>query len=158
MRAGLGYDAHRLVAGRPLVLGGVSIPHAFGLEGFSDADVVAHALIDAILGAAALGDCGTHFPAGNPEFAGARSTDLLTRAVAMLDGHGFAVVNADCTIVAERPALAEHIEAMRAALASAARIDVSRISVKAKRPEGLGFAGDGSGIEAFAIATIEAKP
>jgi len=157
VRAGLGYDAHRLVAGRPLVLGGVRIPHDFGLEGFSDADVVTHALIDALLGAAALGDCGTHFPAGNPEFAGARSADLLTRAVAMLDERGFAVVNADCTIVAEQPALAGHIATMRAALAAAAKIDVGRISVKAKRPEGLGFAGDGRGIEAFAIATIEAK-
>src|SRR5579864_2405847 len=105
MRVGLGYDAHPLVAGRPLILAGVEIPYGRGLDGFSDADVATHAVIDALLGAAALGDCGTHFPSGDARFAGARSLDLLRQAVALIGADGLEVGNADCTIVAERPRL-----------------------------------------------------
>jgi 2-C-methyl-D-erythritol 2,4-cyclodiphosphate synthase len=155
MRVGFGYDAHRLVAGRPLVLAGVTVPFGRGLEGFSDADVAAHAVIDALLGAASMGDCGSRFPAGDPQYSGARSTELLRNTVGHLVRAGYAVGNVDCTIVAEQPALQPHVEHMRAALCAVLGVDVSRISVKAKRPEGLGFAGDGSGIEAYAVALIE---
>lgn len=155
MRVGMGYDAHRLVAGRELVLAGVRVPFDRGLDGFSDADVAAHAVIDALLGAAALGDCGTHFPAGDPRFAGARSVELLREAVALVGAAGLTVGNVDCTIVAERPALAPHIAAMRGTLAQAMGVDTARVSVKAKRPEGLGFAGSGDGIEAYAVALVE---
>jgi len=155
MRAGLGYDAHPLIAERPLVLAGVEIPFGRGLEGFSDADVAAHAIIDAILGAASLGDCGTHFPSGDPKYAGARSVDLLTRAVGFVTEAGFAVGNIDCTIVAERPSLAPYVARMRDELAKAIGIETHRVSVKAKRTEGLGFTGSGDGIEAYAIALLE---
>jgi|GEM_PF-513973 len=119
MRIGFGFDAHRLVPGRPLILAGCRIPFDRGLEGYSDADVAAHAVIDALLGAAALGDCGSMFPAGNPEFAGADSVGLLRRAVKRLTDAGHAVGNVDCTIVAEQPALAPHVEKMRQTLADA---------------------------------------
>ena len=158
MRVGLGYDAHPLVAARKLVLAGVEIPSDRGLDGFSDADVAAHAVSDALLGAAALGDCGTHFPAGDARYAGARSVDLLRQAVALLDDAGFSVGNVDCTIVAERPPLAPHIGAMRSSLAAALGVDPSRVSVKAKRTEGLGFTGSGDGIEAYAVALVEERP
>ncbi|HET9343889.1 MAG TPA: 2-C-methyl-D-erythritol 2,4-cyclodiphosphate synthase [Candidatus Eremiobacteraceae bacterium] len=157
MRAGLGYDAHPLVADRPLILAGVEISFGRGLEGFSDADVVAHAVIDAILGAAALGDCGTHFPSGDAKFAGARSVELLHQAVGFVSDAGFAVGNVDCTIVAERPSLAPYVARMRDELAAAIGIEVGRVSVKAKRTEGLGFTGSGDGIEAYAIALLEDK-
>ncbi len=154
MRLGFGFDAHRLVAGRPLVLGGCRIPFDRGLEGYSDADVVAHALIDALLGAAALGDCGTMFPAGNPEFAGADSVLLLHRAVKSIVESGFRVGNVDCTIVAERPALAPYLEKMRSVLAEACGIGLESCSVKAKHTEGMGFTGEGVGMAAFATATL----
>jgi len=154
MKVGFGYDAHALVAGRPLVLAGVSIPFDRGLEGFSDADVAAHAVIDALLGAAALGDCGTHFPAGDARYAGARSVELLSQAVVTLRAAGFSVGNVDCTIVAEQPSLAPHVAAMRASLAAAMSVDIDRVSVKAKRTEGLGFTGQGAGMEAYAVAFI----
>jgi len=154
MKVGFGYDAHALVVGRPLVLAGVSIPFDRGLEGFSDADVAAHAVIDALLGAAALGDCGTHFPAGDARYAGARSVELLSQAVATLRAAGFSVGNVDCTIVAEQPSLAPHVAAMRASLAAAMSVDIDRVSVKAKRTEGLGFTGQGAGMEAYAVAFI----
>jgi len=157
MRAGLGYDAHPLVADRPLILAGVEIAFGRGLEGFSDADVVAHAVIDAILGAAALGDCGTHFPSGDAKFAGARSVDLLRQAVGIVSDAGFAIGNVDCTIVAERPSLAPYVARMRDELAAAIGVEVGRVSVKAKRTEGLGFTGSGDGIEAYAIALLEEK-
>jgi 2-C-methyl-D-erythritol 2,4-cyclodiphosphate synthase len=157
MRAGLGYDAHPLVADRPLILAGVEIAFGRGLEGFSDADVVAHAVIDAILGAAALGDCGTHFPSGDAKFAGARSVDLLRQAVGFASDAGFAIGNVDCTIVAERPSLAPYVARMRDELAAAIGVEVGRVSVKAKRTEGLGFTGSGDGIEAYAIALLEEK-
>jgi 2-C-methyl-D-erythritol 2,4-cyclodiphosphate synthase len=157
LRVGFGFDAHRLVEGRPLILGGCVIPHGRGLEGFSDADVVAHAVIDAILGAAALGDCGTHFPAGDARFANADSMALLRKAVALIADAGFAVHNVDCTIVAEAPALAPHLDAMRAKLAAAMNVGVQACSVKAKRTEGLGFTGRSEGIAAYAVAAVEAK-
>jgi 2-C-methyl-D-erythritol 2,4-cyclodiphosphate synthase len=157
MRAGLGYDAHPLVADRPLILAGVEIAFGRGLEGFSDADVVAHAVIDAILGAAALGDCGTHFPSGDAKFAGARSVELLRQAVGFVSDAGFAIGNVDCTIVAERPSLAPYVARMRDELAAAIGVEVGRVSVKAKRTEGLGFTGSGDGIEAYAIALLEEK-
>jgi 2-C-methyl-D-erythritol 2,4-cyclodiphosphate synthase len=155
MRVGFGYDAHALVEGRPLVLAGVAIPFDRGLDGYSDADVAAHAVIDALLGAAALGDCGTHFPAGDRRFAGARSVELLTQAVQIVRGAGFSVGNVDCTIVAEQPSLSAHIPAMREALASSMGVELSRVSVKAKRTEGLGFTGQGAGMEAYAVAFVE---
>lgn len=157
VKVGFGFDAHRLVPGRPLVLAGCRIPFDRGLEGYSDADVVAHALIDALLGAAALGDCGSMFPAGNPEFAGADSVQLLRRVVKLLGESGFQIGNVDCTIVAEEPALAPYIQKMRATLASAAGIPVEHCSVKAKHTEGMGFTGEGTGMAAFATATLETK-
>ena len=155
MRVGFGYDAHRLVESRPLVLGGCTVPFDRGLEGFSDGDVACHALIDALLGAAALGDCGSHFPAGDPEFADAESVGLLVRAVDIVARAGFTICNVDCTIVADEPPLARHIPDMRARLAKAMRVSVDRCSVKAKHAEGLGFVGEGRGIEAMALACIE---
>lgn len=155
MRVGFGYDAHPLVAGRPLVLAGVSIPFDRGLDGYSDADVATHAVIDALLGAAALGDCGSHFPAGDERFAGAKSVDLLALAIALMRDAGFRVGNVDCTIVAERPALAGSVAAMRQSLATAMDVDAARVSVKVKRSEGLGFTGEGAGIEAYAAALVE---
>lgn len=157
MRVGLGYDAHPLVADRPLILAGVEIPYGRGLEGFSDADVAAHAVIDAILGAASLGDCGTHFPSDDERYAGARSVDLLRQAIGFLTEAGFTVGNVDCTIVAERPSLAPYIDRMRAVLAAAIGIDKQLVSVKAKRTEGLGFTGSGDGIESYAIALVEER-
>ena len=157
MRFGLGYDAHALVDGRPLVLGGCTIPFERGLQGFSDADIACHAIIDALLGAAALGDCGSHFPAGNPEFAGANSAQLLTRAAGIVAGAGFSICNVDCTIVADAPPLAAHIPQIRARLAQAMNIPIERCSVKAKHAEGLGFVGEGRGLEALAVACIEER-
>jgi len=156
VRVGFGYDAHPLVDGRPLVLAGVAVPYARGLDGFSDGDVVAHALIDALLGAAALGDCGQHFPAGDPRFKGADSTDLLRRAMALIAAERFDVGNVDCTVVAEEPALAPYVARMRANLAGALGVSVDLVSVKAKRTEGLGFEGEGRGIAAYAVASIRA--
>ncbi len=154
MKIGFGFDAHRLVPGRPLVLAGCRIPFDRGLEGYSDADVVAHAVIDALLGAAAMGDCGSMFPAGNPEFAGAESVELLRRAVRRLVEAGYAVGNVDCTIVAEQPALAPHIEKMRDTLARAIGIALDCCSVKAKHTEGMGFTGEGIGMAAYAVAIL----
>lgn len=154
MRLGFGFDAHRLAAGRPLVLAGCRIPFDRGLEGYSDADVVVHALIDALLGAAALGDCGTMFPAGSPEFAGADSVLLLRRAVKRIAESGLRVGNVDCTIVAERPELGPYVEKMRSVLAEACGIGVEWCSVKAKHTEGMGFTGEGVGMAAFATATL----
>jgi 2-C-methyl-D-erythritol 2,4-cyclodiphosphate synthase len=154
VRVGFGFDAHRLVPGRPLVLAGCRIPFDRGLEGYSDADVVAHALIDAILGGAAMGDCGTMFPAGTPEFAGADSVELLRRAVERVVKSGLRIGNVDCTIVAERPALAPHIAEMRKTIAQACGLATKRCSIKAKHTEGMGFTGEGIGMAAFATATL----
>jgi 2-C-methyl-D-erythritol 2,4-cyclodiphosphate synthase len=154
MRVGFGFDAHRLVPGRPLILAGCRIPFDRGLEGYSDADVAAHAVIDALLGAAALGDCGSMFPAGDPQFAGADSIGLLRRAVQRLREAGFVVGNVDCTIVAERPALSPHIDTMRRTLADAIGIPLEGCSVKAKHTEGMGYTGEGIGMAAYAIALL----
>jgi len=157
LRIGFGFDAHPLVTGRPLVLAGVTVPFELGLDGYSDGDVVAHALIDALLGAAALGDCGTHFPAGDPRFKGADSVELVRQAVALVKAERFVIGNVDCTVVAEQPALAPFVAQMRSNLAGALGVKLDCVSVKAKRTEGLGFEGEGRGVAAYAIANILTK-
>lgn len=155
MRIGHGYDVHRLVEGRRLVLGGVDIPWEKGLLGHSDADVLSHALMDALLGAAALGDIGHLFPDNDPAYEGADSIRLLEKVTAVLAENGYRVGNVDCTVIAQRPKLAPHIRNMRERLAKAMGTDVSRVSVKATTEEGLGFSGEGLGIAAHAVALIE---
>lgn len=155
-RIGTGYDVHRLVPGRPLLLGGVRIPHTLGLEGHSDADVLLHAVADALLGAAALGDLGGHFPPGDPRYAGADSSDLLREVAALLRGAGWQTVNVDSTIIAQAPRLAPHVPEMRANLAAILELPVGQTSVKATTTEGLGFVGAEEGIAAQAVALIEA--
>ena len=155
MRIGHGYDVHRLVQGRRLVLGGVDIPHETGLLGHSDADVLTHAVMDALLGAAAMGDIGKLFPDNDPAFAGANSLALLREVMARLHAEGYVVGNLDCTVLAQAPKLAPHIEAMRRNIAAAAAMDISRVSVKATTEERLGFTGEGLGIAAQAVALIE---
>jgi 2-C-methyl-D-erythritol 2,4-cyclodiphosphate synthase len=158
MRVGTGYDVHPLVAGRPLVIGGVRIPHALGLLGHSDADVLLHAVCDALLGAAALGDLGQHFPSGDPRYVNADSRDLLRRVVALLGERGWRACNLDCTVVAERPRLAPHIEAMRDTLAGLLGLTRDAVSVKATTTEGLGYIGKEEGIAAQAVVLIESAP
>lgn len=155
MRIGHGYDVHRLVEGRRLILGGVEIPYEKGLLGHSDADVLTHALMDALLGAAALGDIGHLFPDNDDAFLGADSIDLLRRVCAVIAQHGYIVGNVDCTVLAQRPKLAPYILQMRQRLAEAMGVDISRVSVKATTEEGLGFTGEGLGIAAHAVALIE---
>jgi 2-C-methyl-D-erythritol 2,4-cyclodiphosphate synthase len=155
LRVGLGYDVHPFAAGRPLVLGGVTVPHAAGLAGHSDADAVSHALADALLGAMALGDLGRHFPDSDPRWRGADSLDLLRRVVALLAERGARPVNADVTAVTEEPRLAPHVDAMRARLAAALGVAPERVSVKATRPEGLGALGRGEGLAALAVVLVE---
>jgi 2-C-methyl-D-erythritol 2,4-cyclodiphosphate synthase len=155
MRIGHGYDVHRLAEGRKLILGGVEIPFEKGLLGHSDADVLLHALMDAILGAAALGDIGQHFPDSDERYRGADSLILLREVARILSEAGYVLVNADCTILAQRPKLAPHIPRMRLNIASALGADKDSISVKATTEEGLGFTGDGSGIAAHAVVLIE---
>ncbi len=155
MRVGHGYDVHRLVEGRKLVLGGVEIPWEKGLLGHSDADVLLHALMDAMLGAAALGDIGRHFPDSDERYAGADSLQLLKEVSKLLSGAGWQLVNADCTILAQRPKLMPYIDDMRGNIARALDSDIGAISVKATTEEGLGFTGDGSGIAAHALVLIE---
>ena len=155
MRIGHGYDVHRLVEGRRLILGGVDIPWEKGLPGHSDADVLSHALMDALLGAAALGDIGHLFPDNDPAYEGADSIRLLEKVTAVLAENGYRVGNVDCTVIAQRPKLAPHIRNMRERLAKAMGTDVGRVSVKATTEEGLGFSGEGLGIAAHAVALIE---
>ena len=155
MRVGHGFDAHRLVAGRTLILGGVDVPADAGALGHSDADVLAHALGDAILGAAALGDLGAHFPDTDPRWQDANSMDLLAQCAMEARKFGYRVVNVDATIVLQAPKLAAHIGAMRENVAASLGIGVAQVSVKAKTTEGLGFTGDGTGIAAFAVALLE---
>jgi 2-C-methyl-D-erythritol 2,4-cyclodiphosphate synthase len=157
MRIGIGYDVHPFERGRPLVLGGVRIPHEAGLGGHSDADVLAHAVIDALLGAAALGDIGQHFPAGDPRYLGANSLDLLRQTVALVAEAGHQVVNVDATIVAERPKVAPHVGAMRSALAESLSVEVSAVSVKATTTDRLGAVGRGEGIAALAVALLDSS-
>jgi 2-C-methyl-D-erythritol 2,4-cyclodiphosphate synthase len=155
LRVGLGYDVHPFTEGRPLVLGGVAIPHAAGLAGHSDADAVSHALADALLGALALGDLGRHFPDTDARWHGADSLDLVRRVVALLAERGARPVNADATVVTEEPRLAPHVDAMRERLAAALGVARERVSVKATRPEGLGALGRGKGLAAMAVVLVE---
>jgi 2-C-methyl-D-erythritol 2,4-cyclodiphosphate synthase len=153
-RIGIGYDIHRLVEGRKLVLGGVEIPFEKGLLGHSDSDVLAHAICDALLGAAALGDIGTHFPDNDPRWAGASSLEFLSRVVELVTQKGYRVANVDATVMAERPKLMPHIEAIRECLASVLRIDVDQVNVKAKTNEGLESVGRGEAMAAQAIVLL----
>ena len=155
MRVGIGFDVHPFAPGRRLMLGGVEVPHEAGLAGHSDADVLLHAIMDALLGAAALGDIGRHFPSDDPQWRDADSRDLLHRVAAMVRGAGHAVANIDATVIAERPRIAPHVQAMRQAIAGAAGIDVERVSVKATSSDGLGAIGRGEGIAALAIALLQ---
>ena len=157
MRVGHGYDVHRLIEGRKLILGGVEIPWEKGLLGHSDADVLLHALMDAILGAAALGDIGQHFPDSDERYAGADSLQLLAEVSRLLTEAGYRLVNADCTILAQRPKLMPHVPAMRANIARVLGVEPDAVSVKATTEEGLGFTGDGSGIAAHAVVLIERR-
>jgi 2-C-methyl-D-erythritol 2,4-cyclodiphosphate synthase len=154
IRIGFGYDAHRLVAGRPLILGGVEVPFDRGLLGHSDADVLLHAVCDAILGACALGDIGQHFPDTDPRWKGVSSLTLVHKVRALIEGVGFEVCNVDSTIVAQAPRLAPHLELMSATIAAVLEIEPKRVSVKAKTSEGMGFTGSGEGIAAYAVASI----
>jgi 2-C-methyl-D-erythritol 2,4-cyclodiphosphate synthase len=154
VRTGIGWDSHRLVAGRPLILGGVTIPSERGLDGHSDADVLAHAVIDALLGAAALGDIGEHFPDTDERWAGADSLALLRAVVALAGERGLAVVHVDATVVMERPKLGPHKAAIRAALAAALGVGGDSVNVKATTGEGMGFVGRGEGVAALAVATL----
>lgn len=153
-RVGIGYDSHRLVEGRPLVIGGVKIDHPKGLAGHSDADVLAHAVIDAILGAAALGDIGEHFPDSEERWRDSYSLDLMERAAALLNEHGWEVENVDATVIAQEPRLAPHKSAIRQKLASSLGIDAGGVSVKATTSEGMGPTGRGEGVAALAVAQI----
>ena len=156
-RIGHGYDVHRLVEGRKLILGGVDIPYERGLLGHSDADVLVHAIMDAILGAAALGDIGKLFPDTDERYAGADSLKLLAEVMRVLRAAGFELGNVDATVIAQRPKLAAYIDNMRANIAAAAGVQVSQVSVKATTEEKLGFTGDGSGIAAHTVALITEK-
>ena len=155
LRIGHGYDVHRLVAERPLILGGVTIPYERGLLGHSDADVLAHAVMDALLGAAALGDIGKLFPDSDERYAGADSLALLRRVTAYLAENGWQAVNVDATVVAQAPKLMPYIGAMRENLAAAMGLDAGRVSVKATTEERLGFTGSGEGMAAHAVALVE---
>ncbi len=155
MRVGFGYDSHRFEAGRPLMLGGVEIPDAVGLKGHSDADVLIHALIDALLGAAARGDIGSHFPDTDPAYAGADSAKLLAVVVTELTENGFRIGNVDATVICETPKLRPHVEAIRARLAGLLGIDVACVSVKGKTNERMDDVGAGLGIEVHCVALLE---
>ncbi len=157
MRIGEGYDVHRLETGRKLVLGGVEIPYELGLLGHSDADAALHALMDAMLGALALGDIGQHFPDTDEKYRGIDSIRLLEHVSALIEERGYALVNADITIIAQRPKLAQYVPAMRWRIAEAIGTDVENISVKATTEEGLGFTGSGQGIAARAVVLLERK-
>nr|WP_315257452.1 2-C-methyl-D-erythritol 2,4-cyclodiphosphate synthase [uncultured Duganella sp.] len=153
-RIGQGYDCHALVEGRKLIIGGVDIPHHVGLLGHSDADVLLHAITDSILGAAALGDIGKHFPDTDPEFKGADSRKLLKEAAKRVVATGYSIGNIDCTIIAQRPKMAPHIPSMRANIAEDLGVDISQVNVKAKTNEKLGYLGREEGIAAESIALL----
>jgi 2-C-methyl-D-erythritol 2,4-cyclodiphosphate synthase len=154
VRIGIGYDVHRLVEGRPLVLGGIRLEADLGLQGHSDADVLTHAVIDALLGAAALGDIGLHFPDTDERWRGADSLALLRAVVMKVADEGLAVANVDATVVLQRPKLRPHVDAMRANLAAALGVEPARVSVKATTGEGIGFVGRGEGAAAHAVALL----
>ena len=155
MRIGMGYDVHRLTEGRDLILGGVKIPYEKGLLGHSDADVLIHAVMDALLGAAALGDIGKHFPDTDPAYEGASSMKLLEHVGKLLEERLYVVENIDATIIAQRPKMAPHIEKMRRNIAAALHLELDQVNVKATTEEGLGFTGTGEGISAQAVACLE---
>ncbi|MDD3760694.1 MAG: 2-C-methyl-D-erythritol 2,4-cyclodiphosphate synthase [Acidithiobacillus sp.] len=155
IRIGQGFDVHALVADRPLILGGVRVPYELGLAGHSDADVLIHAICDALLGAASLGDIGKHFPDTDPRFAGADSRLLLRHCASLLQQEGYRIVNVDSTLICQRPKLAPHIPQMRECLASDLQIPLTAVSVKATTTEQLGFTGRGEGIAAQAICLIQ---
>ena len=154
MRIGTGYDVHKLVEGRALILGGVTIPYELGLDGHSDADVIVHAIMDALLGAAALGDIGQHFPDTDPRYKGADSVKLLHEVGLILAAHGYSIENIDSTIIAQRPKLMNYLPEMRANVAKALNLSVDQVSIKATTEEHLGFTGRGEGISAQAVALL----
>ena len=154
MRVGMGYDVHKLTEGRKLILGGVDIPWEKGLLGHSDADVLIHAIMDALLGAAALGDIGKHFPDTDPAYKGISSVKLLVHVTGLLKENGYAVGNIDATIIAQKPKMAPHIPKMRENIAQALGIDISQLNIKATTEEGLGFTGQGEGISSQAICLL----
>lgn len=155
MRIGHGYDVHRLVEGRKLILGGVEVPHTLGLLGHSDADVLTHAVMDALLGAAGLGDIGRHFPDTDPAYAGADSLKLLDHVVELLEAQGWQVGNVDATILAQRPKLAPYLERMRENLSARMKVELGQVNVKATTEEKLGFTGAEEGIAAHAVCLLE---
>ncbi len=155
MRVGMGYDVHRLAAGRKLIIGGVEIPYEKGLLGHSDADVLLHAIMDALLGAAALGDIGKHFPDTDPEYEGISSIKLLEHVGRLLDEGGYVIENIDATIIAQRPKMRPHIDQMRENIAAALNIETEQVNVKATTEEGLGFTGTGEGIASQAVCAVE---
>ena len=154
MRVGMGYDVHKLVEGRDLILGGVKIPHTLGLLGHSDADVLLHAIMDALLGAAALGDIGKHFPDTDPQYKGISSIRLLEHVAKLIEEKGYIVENIDATIIAQKPKMRPYIEEMEKNIAAALHIDVSQVNVKATTEEGLGFTGTEQGISSQAICAL----
>ena len=154
VRTGLGWDVHRLRAGRPMILGGVAIPSDLGLDGHSDADILSHAITDALLGAAALGDIGMHFPDTDPQWKGANSAQFLAHAAALVRNGGYEIVNIDSTVILERPKLKDYRTAIRESLARTLGLDLNRVSVKFKTAEQVGPVGEGLSAEAQAIATI----
>jgi 2-C-methyl-D-erythritol 2,4-cyclodiphosphate synthase len=155
MRVGIGYDAHQLVADRPLVIGGVLIEHDQGLEGHSDADVLVHAIIDALLGAAALGTIGEHFPDDDPQYEGISSLELLSMAAALVEDHGRRIVNVDSVVIAQRPRLQPYLARMAGGIAETLGLDQDLVGVKATSPEGLGALGREEGIAAQAVVLLE---
>lgn len=157
MRIGSGYDVHKLVENRDLILGGVNIPYEKGLLGHSDADVLLHAISDALLGAAALGDIGKHFPDTDPQFKGADSRKLLEYVWGLIFEKGYDIMNIDATVIAQRPKLAPHIEQMRKNIAETLKLDVDQVNVKATTEEGLGFTGAGEGIAASAVCLLKKR-
>ena len=157
MRIGSGYDVHKLVENRKLIIGGVDIPYERGLLGHSDADVLTHSIMDALLGAAALGDIGKHFPDSDDKFKGISSIKLLKEVFYLLDGKGYSIINIDTTIVAQKPKMLPYIYNMRRNIAQALGIDIDQINIKATTEEGLGFTGSGEGISATSICLIENK-
>jgi 2-C-methyl-D-erythritol 2,4-cyclodiphosphate synthase len=152
--AGIGFDSHRLIAGRRLVIGGVEIAYERGLDGHSDADVLAHAVIDALLGAAGMGDIGAHFPDTDERWRDADSIELLASVVENVHGAGLEIVNVDCTVVMEAPKLAPHRQAIRERLAEVLALELTRVNVKASTGEGMGFVGRGEGVAALAVASL----
>lgn len=154
MRIGHGYDVHKLVENRSLILGGVNIPFEKGLLGHSDADVLLHAISDALLGAASLGDIGKHFPDNDPKYEGANSRDLLRQVVSLINKEGYTVGNIDCTVIAQRPKLKDYIENMKKNIANDCNINISCVNVKATTEENLGFTGEGKGIAAHAVCIL----